>query len=264
MHRLIRALGRNWLRTLCDLGGVALLAVAAFRRLFRRPLEGRLAIREMTMIGWESANVVAILGLFTGMVLVVQLGQTLERLGAELYVSEGVALAMVRELGPVLAGFLIAGRVGSGIAAEIGSMQISEQIDAMRSLGADPLKKLVLPKVMAAFLGLPLLTALANALGILGGMVMAATMLSIPPYQYMGRVLEKIQLGDFASGVCKTAVFGVIIVLVASYFGFRTSGGTVGVGQSATRSVVLSCILILIADLLIISALFAIGGIMNT
>jgi phospholipid/cholesterol/gamma-HCH transport system permease protein len=175
-----------------------------------------------------------------------------------------VALALVRELGPVLAGFLVAGRVGSGIAAELGAMAISEQIDAMKSLGADPVKKLVVPKAIAGFIALPMLTAMADLIGMLGGMVMAMTMLKIPPAYYFNRIRDQLTEGDFASGVLKTAVFGLIIALVPCYYGFRTSGGTEGVGKSATQSVVTSCVLILAADLIITSALFAIGGIVRT
>jgi phospholipid/cholesterol/gamma-HCH transport system permease protein len=247
-----------------DLGGVARLTAVSFMRLFRRPFEFRLMVRELDTIGWQSSGVVGILGLFIGMVLVVNTGETMAELGMAELVSEGVALAMVREFGPVLAGFLIAGRIGSGIAAEIGSMQISEQIDAMRSLGADPIKKLVLPKVMAAIIALPLLTTLANILGIFGGMIMAETMLNISPQKYMTRVLDILTVADFAVGVLKTTVFGLIIAMVGCHFGFRTTGGTVGVGKSATRSVVMGCILVLLADLVIVSGLYAIGGILTT
>lgn len=258
---VVGGLGEMMLRQVHTLGGVAELTGAAIRRLFKPPLETRATIRELEVIGWQSAGVVGLLGMFIGMVLVVQTGFTMKRLGAEAYTSEGVALAMFRELGPVLAGFLVAGRIGSGIAAEIGSMVISEQIDAMRSLGADPIKKLVLPKVIAAFFGLPILTVVADVIGILGGMVMAALMLNVSPHYFYTRVQDAVNIGDFTSGVAKTAVFGVIIVVVACHHGFRTTGGTVGVGESATRSVVMSCVLILFADLLLTSLFISIGGI---
>lgn len=255
--------GRILLESLESLGGVAQLLLSAIRRLPRRPFERQATFDELERIGWQSMGVVALLGLFTGMVLVVQTGFTLKRFGAEAYVSEMVSLAMVRELGPVLAGFLVAGRIGSGIAAELGAMAISEQVDAMRSLGADPIKKLVIPKIIAGFIGLPLLTAMANLIGMAGGMMMGALMLNIPPNFFLSRVQNAVTIGDFMSGVIKTAVFGVIITTVACYYGFRTTGGTVGVGRSATLSVVLSCVLILLADLVLTSAFFAIGGIMR-
>ncbi len=260
---ILAATGRVILGVLVDIGGVARLTALACRRLTERPFEFKLAVRELEVIGWQSTGVVGILGLFIGMVLVVNTGETMERFGLEDYVSDGVALAMVRELGPVLAGFLIAGRIGSGIAAEIGAMKIGEQIDAMRSLGADPIKKLVVPKAVAAFIALPLLTTVANILGIFGGMFMASTMLDIAPLKFIHRVLDIIEIGDFASGIMKTAVFGVIIAMVGCYYGFRTTGGTVGVGKSATKSVVMSCILVLMADLLVGSALYAIGGVLG-
>jgi phospholipid/cholesterol/gamma-HCH transport system permease protein len=260
---VIEALGNYVLQVLADLGGSARIAVAGFIRLPSRPFEARITAREITMIGFESTGVIAVLGMFTGMVLVVTVGQALERFGSERLVSEGVALAMVRELGPVLTGFLLAGRVGSGIAAEIGSMQISEQIDAMRSLGADPIKKLVVPKLMAAIISMPLLTVVANAIGVLGGMGMAFMMLGVAPNEFLFRAINIIRLSDFATGVLKTCVFGAIIASVGSYYGFATTGGTVGVGKSATRSVVLSCILILVADLFIASSVIAVKAILH-
>jgi phospholipid/cholesterol/gamma-HCH transport system permease protein len=163
-------------------------------------------------------------------------------------------------LGPVLAGFLVAGRIGSGIAAELGAMAVSEQIDAMKSLGADPIKKLVSPKVIAGTICLPMLTALADLIGILGGMFMAMTMLNVPPVFYFSRIQDEVVIGDFMSGIIKTVAFGGIIAMVACLFGLRTTGGTVGVGRSATQSVVMSCILILAADLIITSTLVAIFG----
>ncbi len=260
MNRLLAWLGDSLLEPLEHLGGVALLTLSFLRRLFRRPFEHEAFRAELERIGYESTGVVGLLGLFTGMVMVVQTGETMKRWGTEAYVSEGVALVILRELGPVLAGFLVAGRIGSGIAAEIGSMAVSEQIDAMKSLGADPVKKLVVPKVLAGMVCLPLLAALADLIGILGGMVMAMTMLHVPPAFYFSRIREEVVVGDFMSGFIKTVVFGGIIAMVACLYGLRTTGGTVGVGRSATQSVVMSCILILAADLVITSALVAIFG----
>jgi len=267
LERVLRPIVELWVmmrRTLEEqishLGGVWLLTSLALRRLVTGRFEFRIFLYEVERIGWQSMGVVALLGLFTGMVLVVQTGLTLKRFAAEGYVSDMVALAMVRELGPVLAGFLVAGRIGSGIAAEIGSMAISEQIDAMRSLGADPIRKLVIPKLTASVVGLPLLTAVANLIGILGGMVMASLALNVSTAHFINRVLVRLTVGDYASGVIKTAAFGGIIALVACYHGLNTSGGTTGVGRSATQSVVLSCVLILLADLLLTSLFFAIGG----
>lgn len=264
LRRMIEGIGDNLIQQVTALGGMAQLTWAALSRLFRPPLEARLTLREIEEIGARSAGVVSLLGMFVGMVLVVQTGFTLKRFGAEAYASEMVALSVVRELGPVLAGFLVAGRVGSGIAAEIGSMAISEQIDAMRSLGADPIKKLVLPKMIAGLLGLPLLTVLADAIGILGGMIISGLMLGVPPYHFLNRVQNVMRVGDVLSGVSKTAFFGAIIVIVACHFGLTTKGGTVGVGHSATRSVVTSCVLILVADLILTSLFFAVGGVMRT
>ena len=263
MWHFLLKVGDGALAQLRMVGEMAQLTLAAFRRLFTRPFETRLTFYELQRIGFESMGVVGMVGLFIGMVLVIQIGFTLKRFGAEAYASEVVALAVVREMGPVLAGFLVAGRIGSGVAAEIGSMVISEQIDAMRALGADPVKKLVLPKMIAGFFGLPMLTAVADVIGIMGGMFMAGLMLRVSPFQFYNRVKDMVTVGDFLSGIAKTAAFGLIIVLVASYYGLRTTGGTVGVGHAATRSVVTGCVLILVADLVITTAFFAIGGIMS-
>lgn len=261
MKRFVASLGDAVLESVGTLGAVAILAIDTSRRALRRPFECRRTLQELEKTGWKSMGVIGLLGLFTGMVLVVQTGFTLRRFGAELYASEMVALSMVRELGPVLAGFLVAGRVGAGIAAEIGSMQISEQIDAMRSLGADPIKELVLPKALAMVVGLPMLTAFADLVGIVGGMAMAKMMLNISPFQFINRVQAVLEIGDFCSGLVKTAFFGAIIAIVACHYGLNTEGGTVGVGRSVTRSVVLSCMLILAADLLLTSVMVALGGI---
>jgi phospholipid/cholesterol/gamma-HCH transport system permease protein len=260
MKRQLAWLGESLLDPLSQLGGVALLTGAFLRRLFRRSFELDAFIAEVQRIGYQSTAVVGLLGLFTGMVMVVQTGQAMKRWGTEAYVSEGVALVILRELGPVLAGFLVAGRIGSGIAAELGAMAVSEQIDAMKSLGADPIQKLVVPKVVAGAVCLPMLTALADLIGILGGMVMAVTMLNVPPAFYLSRIQDAVVIGDFMSGIVKTVAFGGIIAMVACFYGLRTTGGTVGVGRSATQSVVMSCILILMADLIITSTFVAISG----
>jgi len=258
-RRPIEQIGNLILAPIADVGGVTNLFLQTLARLPRRRFEFRRFVQELAIIGWQSTAVIAVLGLFTGMVLIVQTGGILKRFGAEIYASQGVAVVMLKELGPVLAGFLIAGRVGSGIAAEIGSMKISDQLDAMRSLGADPIRKLVIPKSAAAVVALPLLTVVANAVGIAGGLVMAALLLNVPPYQYLYRIYLGVDLSDYTNGLLKTVVFGQIIVMVGCYHGFRTVGGTEGVGRSATRSVVMSCILILLADLLIVSLLFVLG-----
>jgi len=259
LRRAVEDMGHLVLGPVTELGGVVQLFFRTLARLPGRRFEFRRFLHELMVIGWQSTTVIAILGLFTGMVLIVQTGEILKRFGAEIYASQGVAVVMLKELGPVLAGFLIAGRVGSGIAAEIGSMKISDQLDAMRSLGADPIRKLVVPKSLAAVIALPLLTVVANAVGIAGGMVMAALLLNVTPFQYLYRIYLGVDLNDYTNGVLKTTVFGLIIVMVASYHGFRTTGGTVGVGRSATRSVVMSCILILLADLVMVSLLFVMG-----
>ena len=164
------------------------------------------------------------------------------------YVGSIVGLALVRELGPVLAALMLAGRVGAGITAELGSMQVTEQVDAIRAMGADPTQKLILPRVVAATLMLPLLTILADVLGIAGGMVIADLQYGIRPHFFLQTVLTTVTLADFLSGLLKTFFFGWVIAMVGCFMGLRTRGGTVGVGAATTRAVVTASIGVLIGD----------------
>jgi phospholipid/cholesterol/gamma-HCH transport system permease protein len=189
-----------------------------------------------------------ITALFTGMVLALQTGIALARFGAKPYVGSVVALSLFRELGPVLTALMVGGRVGAGITAEIGSMQVTEQVDAIRSMGADPVQKLVLPRVLAATLALPLLTVLANVLGIVGGMLLASAQFGIDPSFYLQTIVNTVQMDDFVSGIFKTFFFGALIAWVGCFAGLRTSGGTVGVGRATTRAVVAASIGVLVTD----------------
>jgi phospholipid/cholesterol/gamma-HCH transport system permease protein len=227
------------------------------RFLFVRPFYWDDAVIQMDRIGVGSLPIVLLTGLFTGMVLALQSSVELSRFGAEMYVGNLVGASMVRELGPVLCSLMVAGRVASGIAAELGSMRVTEQIDALQSFGTDPIKKLVTPRLIAGLCMLPLLTIVADMIGILGGLLVAVMRIGVSADAYLQGVLNTLAqsgfvLGffprDFVSGLLKPLVFGGIITLTACYYGLNTSGGTEGVGLAATRAVVTCSVLILASD----------------
>jgi phospholipid/cholesterol/gamma-HCH transport system permease protein len=253
----VAALGDRVL-DLVDRGGrFVLLAAASFRALRRRRFPWLEILRQLEAIGARSSSIVVLTALFTGMVLALQTGIALERFGAKLYVGGVVGLALSRELGPVLTALMVGGRVGAGITAEIGSMQVTEQVDAIRALGADPVQKLVLPRVVAATLALPLLTALANVLGMLGGMLIASTQFGISPNFFLDNVVWAVTVQDVLSGIAKTFVFGWIIAMVGCFNGFETTGGTEGVGRATTAAVVVASITVLVADFFLTKLLLA-------
>jgi phospholipid/cholesterol/gamma-HCH transport system permease protein len=233
------------------------LASKAVRFSFSRPFYASDWVQQMDVIGVQSLGIVLLTGFFTGMVLALQSSVQLKTFGASMYIGRLVAGSMIRELGPVLAGLMVAGRVGSGIAAQLGSMKVTEQIDALNTLGTDPIRKLVTPRLLAALVMLPVLTVINDFVGIFGGNVIAAIYLDLPTSLYWRTVWEQIAQGgfsfgyipnDFIQGLSKPFVFGGIIALTGCYFGLGTSGGTEGVGVSTTRTVVTASVLILIVD----------------
>jgi phospholipid/cholesterol/gamma-HCH transport system permease protein len=233
------------------------LATRASRFVFSRPFYWRDTLVQMDRIGVGSIPIVLLTGLFTGMVLALQSSVELSKFGADVYIGNLVGASMVRELGPVLCALMVAGRAASGIAAEIGSMRVTEQIDALQSFGTDPIKKLVTPRLLAGLLMLPVLTIITDMVGILGGMVISIFRIGITADAYLQGVLNTLaQSGfvlsiipkDFIAGLVKPLVFGAIITLTACYYGLNTKGGTEGVGVAATRSVVTCSVLILAVD----------------
>lgn len=243
------------------------LAWKSVRFAFARPFYTQDLVQQMNEIGVRSLGIVLLTGLFTGMVLALQSSVQLKTFGATMYIGRLVAGSMIRELGPVLAGLMVAGRVGSGIAAQLGSMRVTEQIDALNTLGTDPIKKLVTPRVLAALIMLPLLTIINDFVGIVGGNIIATLMLGLPTSLYWRTVWEQIIAGgftfgfipnDFIQGLVKPFVFGGIISITACYFGLATTGGTEGVGQATTRTVVTSSILILVVDYFLTQVLLAV------
>lgn len=247
-ERGVQTLGERALRIAEDLGEFALLASASTRALVHRGFPVRELLLQFEAAVVRSTPLVAVTALFTGMVLSLQTAFALGRFGARPYVGSIVGLAIVRELGPVLAALMVGGRVGAGITSELGSMKVTEQVDAIRAMGADPVQKLVLPRVLATTVGLPLLTFFAILLGVLGGMAVADLQYGIGPNFYLQTVTTTVTVGDFVSGVAKTFVFGWIVAMVGCHVGLRTEGGTRGVGQATTRAVVAASIAILVSD----------------
>lgn len=229
------------------------------RRLFRPPYYPETVWEQMDRIGVESLSIVVLVGFFTGFVLAFQIGYALMRFGAKLYVGGIVAVSLVRELGPVLIAMVFAGRVGAGITAELGSMQVSEQIDAMRALATDPMRKLVLTRVVAATLMLPVLVVVGDLVGILGGMLVGVMNLGLTAAFYKSSVVNSLVFNDLFSGIIKPVVFGAMISGVACYFGLNTRGGTKGVGEAVTRTVVVSSVLIFLLDAVITKVLYLAG-----
>lgn len=230
------------------LGGSFNLLYSSCLAMFKKPFYLRLLIEQCYVLGVKSSSIVFITALSTGMVMSLQFGFGLERFGGKLYVPKVVGLSIMRELGPVLSCLMIAARVGSGIAAELGSMNVTQQIDAIRALGTDPLKRLVIPRVLALLIMTPLLTVFADLVGILGGMFISNAELYIHPDFYYHEAILSLKTSDFLVGILKTAFFGLLIALTGCYYGMKTVGGTQGVGQATTKSVVTSSLLIVVSD----------------
>ncbi len=233
------------------------LAGKAIGFIFVKPFYASDTIQQMNAIGVGSLGIVLLTGFFTGMVLALQMSVQRAAFGQTALIGRIIAGSMIRELGPVLAGLMVAGRVGSGIAAQLGSMRVTEQIDALNTLGTDPIKKLVTPRVLAALIMLPILTIINDFVGILGGNVIATFYMGLPTSLYWRTVYEQILSGgftlvfipnDFLQGLLKPFVFGGIISITGCYYGLKTTGGTEGVGLATTRTVVTASVLILVID----------------
>lgn len=243
-----------------QLGDIAFLSIQAFRSIGRRPLEIRATVQQLDSLGVKSMGIVAVTSLFIGMVMTIQFAFGLRRFGGVEYIPRVIILSFCRELAPTLTAVIVGGRIGSGMAAEVGAMNVTEQVDAIRALGADPAKKLVLPRVLAAVIVMPLLSVYALALGTLGAIFICATQFDITPSLFISSSLEVVRLGDFFSGLAKTPAFGFLIAIIGCHFGLRTSGGTEGVGLSTTRTVVAVSIAILVADFILTKLLMIFQG----
>ncbi len=242
-------------RALLELQETTLLAARAARGIFKRPRYIPEIIAQMDVIGVGSLTIVLLTGFFTGGVLTLQTFPTLQFYGAQSQTGRLVAISLVRELGPVLTALMVTGRVGSAIAAELGSMTVSQQIDAMRALGTDPIRKLVAPRLVALLVTLPLLTVIADVVGIGGGGVVATSLYGLSMSQFLTSVRDGITTDDIIGGVIKPLIFGLLIASIACYKGLSTEGGTVGVGRATTRAVVTASIVVIIADFFLSRAL---------
>ncbi len=234
------------------------LCGATARGVVTRPFYWHDFIEQMDAIGIGSLTVVVLTGFFTGAVLALQSGATLDQFGARPYVGRLVSASMVKELGPVLTALMLAGRVGSGIAAELGSMVVTDQINALRALGTDPVRKLVVPRVLAGFIMAPILVIVANTVGMLGGWIIAVGQLRVASSVYWTSVVDGLYMGDIWMGIVKPIVLGFVIVTVGCHVGLRTTGGTQGVGRSTTNAVVTSSIMVIAADFFITRLLMSI------
>jgi phospholipid/cholesterol/gamma-HCH transport system permease protein len=231
-----------------ELGGMARLGWNTLRVTPQRPFEGRLWLDQLFRLGVLSMTITNITLLFTGMVLGLQTAYSLSAYGGKSFVGDILALSVVRELGPVLTALMVAGRVGAGVTAELGSMAVTEQIDALRALAADPVRKLVAPRVGALVLILPALTILADIVALFGGLLMSVYELGQTRSYYMSHVLGALSPTDIVSGVGKTVFFAFLIGTIACYNGIRATGGADGVGRATTSTVVVSSISVIISD----------------
>ena len=218
---------------------------------FARPFELREVVYQLESMGIRSVTIALLTAMFVGMVMTVQFAFGLERFGATDYVGRVIGLSITRELAPALTAIVVGSRIGSGMAAEIGAMAVTEQVDAIRALGADPVKKLVVPRLVACVILMPVLTVFADVVGFAGAMGVAKVQFDTPMGFFFRTALESINMQDFMSGLGKSPFFGVTIAIIGCYYGMLTRGGTEGVGRSTTRTVVASAIAVLVADFLL-------------
>ena len=253
---LVAALGRGVLGLCRGVGTLTLFALAGLSHILRPPFYGRLFARALTDIGYFSLPVVALTAIFTGMVLALQSSTGLARFSAETAMPTLVVLSITRELGPVLAGLMVAGRVGAAMAAEIGTMRVTDQIDALTTLSTNPMKYLVAPRLLAGIVALPLLVVVADILGVFGGFIVATLKLGFNPHTYLSNTLTYMETQDVVSGLTKAAVFGFLISLMGCYHGYNSRGGAQGVGSATTMAVVSASVLILAFDYLLSELFF--------
>src|SRR6267142_6470893 len=238
-------------RTVLWYGGLSILAASVVRNLALPPAYLQHVVHEIEVMGVRSLGVALVAAVFTGMVFALQSAINMARFGAEAYVGPVSALAILRELGPVLTAILVGGKVASGITAELGSMKVTEQIDALRALGVNYVKKLIVPRFMAAVLVFPLVTILADGMGLLGGMLIAVFDRNVDAYLYWNTIAYWVVLKDFLTGLGKSVVFGGLVTLIGCYNGLATEGGTEGLGRSTTATVVQVAMGVFISDFFI-------------
>jgi phospholipid/cholesterol/gamma-HCH transport system permease protein len=244
---------------LAHTGGLATLAARASIASVTPPFELRAWVRQMEQIGVRSVAVAAVTTIFTGMVLALQTAYSLPQIGVKYYIGTVVAKTLTRELGPVLTALIVGGRIGAGMTAELGTMKVTEQIEALRSMAADPVRKLVAPKLVATLVMLPLLTMIGNVLGILGGLFIAVVQLQLSVGHYWNDALGALTLGDIASGLGKSLFFAFFVAVIACHNGLTARGGADGVGRATTNTVVLAAITVLISDFFLTKLFYILG-----
>jgi len=241
---------------LAEVGDGTLFALKAAREVWIPPFEIGETIRQLYELGWRSAPLIAVSGMAVGVVLSMHTRASLERFGAESMIPAGLAIALVRETGPLTAGLLLSGRIGAGIGAEIGAMRVTEQIDALEASAVDAFRYLVVTRVIACVIALPILTTLMNFAGMLGGFIAETAATGMPFHLYLTRAFSLIGMTDYVPATVKTLVFGFIIATTSSSLGFHTESGTEGVGRASTKAVVLSSILIIVTNVLLVRLIF--------
>lgn len=256
MFKWLEIIGSKCLRFMEEVGRVIMLLIWTVIWILRPPYNFKNIFKQLEEVGLNSVPVVLITAVFTGMVLALQSYTGFRRFNAESLIGTVVALSMTRELGPVLTSLIVAGRIGSAMAAELGTMRVTEQIDALYSLATNPIKYLVVPRFLAGMIMLPILVIVADIVGIIGGYFVSVFVLNANSTIYINRTMDYLELNDIYSGLLKACVFGMIIALIGCYQGFYTEGGAEGVGKATTRSVVISSMLILISDYFLTAMLF--------
>ena len=257
MIDFLATIGRSALAFFASVGRLFLFAGVAMSHIFRPPFYWKLLLRQMVLIGYNSLPVVGLTALFTGMVLALQSHTGFAGLGGDGAVALLVVLSVTRELGPVIAGLMVAGRVGAAIAAELGTMSVTDQIAALSTLSTNPYKYLVVPRILAGVITMPLLVLIADIIGILGGYVVGVYLLDYNPSSYLHQTWVALKTPDVVSGLIKAAVFGFVVTLMGCYHGYHSRGGAQGVGSATTNAVVSSSILILLMDYLLTSVFFS-------
>jgi phospholipid/cholesterol/gamma-HCH transport system permease protein len=256
-RNVLASIGAAFLEFLSATGRIVLFAMTAIVYGLRPPYYPRLVLRQMVDIGFYSLPVVGLTAVFTGMVLALQSYTGFSRFAAESAIPNIVILSVTRELGPVIAGLMVAGRIGAAIAAEIGTMRVTDQIDALTTLSVNPMRYLVAPRLIAGFTMLPLLVLVADIIGVFGGFLVSAYKLNLNGASYIQRSVDFLQTQDVVAGLAKAAVFGFIVALMGCYNGYHSKGGAQGVGAATTYAVVSSSILILVFDYILTEAFFS-------
>ncbi|HET6622006.1 MAG TPA: ABC transporter permease [Dongiaceae bacterium] len=254
---LLQPLGRTFLDGLEAIGRLTLFTLRALLLAVSPPYYPRLIVRQMIEIGYNSLPVVGMTAVFTGMVLALQTYTGFSRFNAETAIPNVVVLSICRELGPVMAGLMVAGRIGAAMAAELGTMRVTEQIDALTTLSTNPFKYLIAPRLIAGLAMLPLLVGTADIIGVMGGYLVSVYKLGFNPGSYLKNTVDFVQFLDIFSGLVKAAVFGFIISLMGCYHGFHSHGGAQGVGKATTNAVVSASILIFISNYIVTELFFS-------